>query len=102
LINIKDYNQKQINLWVPKEIDFKKWKKRFKTTKPKTIKYKNKIVGFFEFDIEKKYIDCFYVKDSFQSKGVGNFMIKNIEKIAKQNSIKTISTHSSITAKSFF
>lgn len=101
-INKRDYNSEQLNAWAPKNIEYKKWQDRFKSTKPKVVKIDNEIVGFFEFNVKEAYIDCFYVKYNSQNMGIGKFMLREIFEISKQNSIKKISTHSSITAKEFF
>ena len=100
-INIQNYTQEQIEVWAPNKIDYQKWEKRFKKSKPYIAKHNNVIVGFFEFD-KDGYIDCFYVHHNYQRQGIGLILLNKIINIAEKNNLDMIVANVSITAKSFF
>ncbi|MAC83958.1 MAG: GNAT family N-acetyltransferase [Arcobacter sp.] len=100
-INIQNYTLEQIEVWAPIKIDYEKWEKRFKKSKPYIAKKENKIVGFFEFE-KDGYIDCFYVHYNYQSQGIGSMLLNKIVKITEENNLDMIFANVSITAKYFF
>ena len=102
LINIRDYNQQQVDVWAPetsKEIGG--WLKKFEKTNPFVAVVKNKIVGFAEFE-PNGHIDCFYCHHEWIGRGVGSALMNAIEETAIQQGIKHIFVEVSITAKPFF
>lgn len=78
-----------------------KWIDKWMKSPPIIATLHSKIVGFAEFE-PNGHIDCFYVHHGFQGKGIGSFLINEIEFIAQENNINRIYAEVSITAKSFF
>ena len=102
IINIKDYSQKQINVWAPKsKLDTDWWDKRSKKLKPFIATINNKVVGFAELE-SNGHIDCFYCHYDYQGLGVGSALINYIEKNANDKKIEKLYAEVSITAKPFF
>jgi putative acetyltransferase len=101
-VNIKDYNQSQVDAWAPKSnLKLEDWKKRFSRTYPIIATVDEKIVGFAEFK-SNGYIDCFYIHHEWIGRGIGKALMEEIFIRAKKNNIKRIFVDVSITAKPFF
>lgn len=101
-INIRDYSEKQVQAWAPKEsLQLEKWQKKWENLAPIVAVIEDKIVGFAELE-QGGHIDCFYVHHEYQGKGVGKTLIKTIFKKAEEQSITRIFAEVSITAKQFF
>ncbi|MGE3319108.1 MAG: GNAT family N-acetyltransferase [Candidatus Berkiella sp.] len=101
-INIKDYNETQVNAWAPiatKQAEG--WAKKWEKLLPWVALLDNKRVGFVEFE-ESGHIDCFYCHHDYQGKGIGKALMDQVKKIAKENNIQRIWAEVSITAKPFF
>jgi len=96
----KDYRKEQLNAWANPNIDYDSWEKRLNRTKPYLALIDDTLVGFSEFYDD--YIDCFYVHDEYQGKGIGKALIYHILEIASKIDIKILRIDASITAKSFF
>jgi aminoglycoside phosphotransferase (APT) family kinase protein/GNAT superfamily N-acetyltransferase len=102
-INIKDYNEEQIDAWAPKSsLEVEGWLKKWNKLPPIVAKRDTKIVGFAEFDEKTGYIDCFYCHHEYIGQGVGSKMMKEILKRAEVNNTNRIYANVSITAKPFF
>lgn len=101
-VNIKDYNQAQVDAWAPKSnLKLEDWEKRFSRTYPIIATVDGKIVGFAEFK-RNGYIDCFYFHHEWIGRGIGKALMEEIFIRAKKNNIKRIFVDVSITAKPFF
>ncbi len=96
----KDYSKEQLNVWANIHIDYKAWHNRLNKTKPYLAIIDEKLVGFVEFYDD--YIDCFYVHNEYQGKGVGKMLMNHIFKLAKQKEQSLLRVDVSITAKAFF
>lgn len=102
-INIRDYNQQQVDVWAPKSsLELEGWMKKWEKLKPIVAVINNKIVGFAEFNNQTGYIDCFYCHHDYIGVGVGTSLMKAIDAKAKSNNIRRIYADVSITAKPFF
>jgi len=101
-INIKDYNEEQVNAWAPESsLQGEGWSKKWEKSPPWVALIDDQIVGFTEFE-NSGHIDCFYCHHQYQGKGVGKALMKHIKNIANDNGISRIWAEVSITAKSFF
>ena len=100
-VNIKDYNKNQVDVWAPKEIDISSWDKSLLEHYSVVVEKDNVIIGFGDLD-ETGYFDRLYVHKNYQGMGVATLIADKLEEYAEENNIKTISTHASITAKTFF
>jgi putative acetyltransferase len=110
-INIRDYSQKQINAWAPKNMTSINWVNRLSDkityvaeeniaeniTENKT----KKILGFAQLETSG-HIDCFYCHHQYQGIGIGSRLLNQIELTALNLGIKRLFTEASITAKPFF
>lgn len=101
-INIRDYNQQQVDVWAPKTSkEITGWLKKFERTNPFVAVVNNTVIGFAEFE-SNGYIDCFYCHHEWIGCGVGAALMQAIYESAAQQGIKRIFTEVSITAKPFF
>ncbi|MGL4109858.1 GNAT family N-acetyltransferase [Clostridium sp. LP20] len=100
-VNSKDYNEKQIEVWAPKEFNILGWDKSLSEHFSVVVEENNIIVGFGDLHFSG-YLDRLYVHKDYQGKGIATRIVNKIEKYAKESMIKIITTHASITAKSFF
>ncbi len=100
-VNTKDYNQDQLDVWAPKDIDISQWDKSLSEHYSVVIEEDKVIIGFGDLDT-KGYLDRLFIHKDYQGVGIATMIVNEIEKYAKENKIEIITTHSSITAKSFF
>jgi putative acetyltransferase len=100
-VNIKDYNEAQLNVWAPKEIDIYAWDKSLSEHYSVLIEENGVIIGFGDLDATG-YFDRLFVHKDYQGIGVATTIANELEKHAQANDISTITTHASITAKPFF
>lgn len=102
LVNIRDYNQQQVDVWAPETSkEAAGWLKKFERTNPFVAFINNQVVGFAEFEPDG-HIDCFYCHHEWIGHGVGSALMKAIDEAAYQQGIKHIFAEVSITAKPFF
>jgi|JI8StandDraft_1071087.scaffolds.fasta_scaffold63405_2 putative acetyltransferase len=97
----KDYNSKQIEIWVSSIQDENRWLQIFKNQFIIKAIVENKIVGFGSLD-NFNFIDLLYVHKDYQGKGIAKRLLENLEKEAILSNSKQLTTEASITAKSFF
>lgn len=100
-VNVKDYNEAQLNVWAPKENELLKWNKSLLEHYSVVVEEDDIIIGFGDLDVSG-YFDRLYVHKDYQRIGVATIIVNEIEKYAQENGIDVITTHSSITAKPFF
>ncbi|MEY8319724.1 GNAT family N-acetyltransferase [Lachnospiraceae bacterium 46-61] len=97
-INAKDYTKEQCNVWADGNINLTIWNQSFCEHFTIVAVENNHIIGFGDMD-NTGYIDRLYVHKNFQNKGIASAICNELEKSA---SVYKITTHASITAKSFF
>ena len=97
-INAKDYTDEQLNVWATGNVDIDEWNKSFLNNYTLVAEENGIIVGFGDIN-DKGYLDRLYVHKDFQNIGVATALCDRLE---KQYSVEYITTHASITAKSFF
>src|SRR6185437_4831475 len=88
-INIRDYNQSQLDAWAPKQIDKNAWWESLSKNIAYVAEYHSQIVGFGDMSYEG-YFDRLYVHQDFQRKGVASALIKKIEEEARLAGIQEV------------
>lgn len=97
-INIKHYSAEQVAAWAPEEIDAKSWEASLAKNITFVAEMDSKIVGFADMTHEG-YLDRLYVNKDYQGRWVGLYLMRAIEKAARELGLPKITTDCSITAK---
>lgn len=100
-INIKDYNEEQVNVWAPKDIDFIKWNDTLLEHYSIVCEKEGIIIGFGDID-HLGYLDRLYVHKDYQGCKVATKIVNELEDYARKNNVRTVTTDASITARLFF
>ena len=97
-VNAKDYTGEQLSAWATGKVDLRERNSSF--LKHNTIIAENDgtIVGFGDID-KSGYLDRLYVHKDCQGQGIASAICDKLEQSVKG---KTVTTYSSVTAKSFF
>ena len=96
-INAKDYSEKQLDAWAPKNIDIEKWNQSFMNHNTVVVLDNEMIVGFGDID-STGYLDRLYVHKDYQGCGIASMICNELE----NDLYKKIVTHASVTAVPFF
>lgn len=94
-INIADYDLAQVEAW--SKVDKLSFNDNLLATKSRLVVNQDEIVGFGNID-DRGYIDLFYISADYQRQGVGQQLLKDLE---KSSQALMFSVNSSITAKLF-
>jgi len=99
-INNKDYSKRQIEVWsgrttAKKFVDSMKYRLRFVAID------NGKIIGFGDFAKDGKF-NALYVHNKYIRKGVGEKLLKKMEREALKMGFKKFTVNSSLTAKYFY
>ena len=97
-VNAKDYTKEQLDVWATGNVNLQEWDKSFTEHYTVVAIENNIIVGFGDIDVSG-YLDRLFVHREHQREGIASAICDELEQSA---SVKTITTHSSITAKPFF
>ena len=97
-VNAKDYTKEQLDVWATGKVNLKDWDKSFKEHYTIVAIKNNEIVGFGDID-ESGYLDRLFVHREHQREGIASAICDELEQSV---SVRTIITHSSITARPFF
>ncbi len=97
-VNTKDYTKEQLDVWATGTVDLKEWDKSFLEHYTVVAAKNNEIVGFGDID-NFGYLDRLFVHKDYQGEGIASEICDELEYSTGGNKI---TTHSSITAKSFF
>lgn len=102
-VNIKDYNQKQVDTWAKKNPNLNKWREGLsKNYSYVAIDSSSKeIIGFSDLQPDG-LLNRGYVRKDWLGKGVGKALLKVREKKAKELGFRELRSEVSITAKPFF
>lgn len=96
-VNSRDYSKNQLDVWAPKLANLTSWNESLLSTLTLIAEEDNNIVGFGNID-SKGYLDCLFVHKNNQGQGVATALCDALEATTD----KPITTHSSITAETFF
>ena len=100
-INSRDYTPAQIQAWAPTIYSNDYWKQRFSKRQVLVADYRNKVVGFAEYEPDG-HIDCFYVHHEHQRRGVGKALLARIEEEFQKMNVHRTFAEVSLTARAFF
>ena len=96
-VNAKDYTEEQLNVWATGTVDLEKWNQSFLKHYSVVAVEGERIIGFGDID-KTGYLDRLYVHSDYQKQGIATAICDALEVTAHVN----ITTHASITARSFF
>jgi putative acetyltransferase len=100
-VNRKDYNEEQVKIWAQsadkKEQFFAGMKEQYFIV----AEMGKSICGFASLT-PVGYLDLMYVHKDCQRRGIGNLLVKKLERYAAEQKIHHIYSDASITAKPFF
>lgn len=97
IINAKDYTQKQLDVWATGQVDLEKWNLSLQEHYSIVAVDNEIIVGFGDID-KDGYLDRLFVHAGYQGKGIATAICNQLEQAVEGK----ITTHASITAKTFF
>lgn len=97
-INIKDYDEKQIEAWAGQIPDASVWNRSFLEHFTVVAVMNGEITGFGDMD-KNGYLDRLYVDSGHQREGIGKAICDSLENGVKA---KEYTTFASVTAKPFF
>lgn len=101
-VNAKNYyNDKQLDAWAPRKIDYNSWCDKIKQINPYAIYDSNKIIGYADLQ-DNGYIDHFFIRGGYSKKGYGTSLIKHIIQLARNKNIPFLESYVSLSAQSFF
>lgn len=100
-VNIRDYDENQIEAWAPSDFDVNIAIQKFRDIDPFVAIKNGKIIGYGDIQSDG-LIDHFYCHHEFQRQGVGSVLFDTIEKEAEKNGISRMYSNVSITARPFF
>ena len=97
VVNAKDYTKEQLDAWATGRVDLDKWNQLFLEHYSIVAVEEEFIVGFGDID-KKGYLDRLFVHANYQKKGIATAICNRLEWAVRGD----VTTHASITAKSFF
>lgn len=100
-VNARDYNESQLNVWAPEEIDVIEWDKSFSRQYTIVVEKNGIIIGFGNIN-NNGYFDKLFVHKDYQGQGIAKMIADELEKYAYKNKINIITVDASITARPFF
>lgn len=96
-VNAKDYTKEQLDVWATGEVDLEKWNQSLQEHYSIVAVENEVIVGFGDID-KTGYLDRLFVHADYQKKGIATAICNRLEQAVQGD----ITTHASITAKTFF
>lgn len=101
-VNASDYTADQLEIWAPKIIKPEnEWWQTLLQNISLVAEINDEIVGFIDMT-HTGYLDRLFVHKDYQRKGIAAALLRELENMARQQSISEITTEASITAKPFF
>lgn len=97
-VNAKDYSKEQLDVWATGEVDIESWNHSFLEHYSLVAEEEDRIIGFGDIT-EDGYLDRLYVHKDFQHRGVATAIC---DKLESHYSVQRLTTHASITARTFF
>lgn len=100
-VNKKDYNRRQIEIWVSGFNNFDKWKVKITEQNFYVAELNDEITGFASVT-DEGYIDFMFTHKDYQGQGIATKLLNVIEKKAAELKLKKLWAVVSITARPFF
>lgn len=100
-VNIRDYDENQIEAWAPGDFDVDVAIQKFKDIDPFVAIKDGKILGYGDIQPDG-LIDHFFCHHEYQRQGVGSALFSAIENEAEMKGITEMYSNVSITARPFF
>ena len=97
-VNRRDYTEKQLDAWAPKDIDLGAWDRSLQVHHTLVAVEDGCAVGFGDIDSNTGYLDRLYVHKDHQGLGIATALCDRLEASAAG----LLVTHASITARPFF
>ena len=97
-VNRRDYTEKQLDAWAPKDIDLRAWDRSLQAHHTLVAVEDSCAVGFGDIDSNTGYLDRLYVHKDHQGMGIATALCDRLEASAAGPLV----THASLTARSFF
>lgn len=97
----RDYSQRQVDTWAPRDHDVDAWAARMQGIAPFVALVDGRIVGYADLQAGG-YIDHFYVAAEAGGQGVGAALMQRILARAEELGLRELTSHVSITAQPFF
>ena len=97
-VNRRDYTEKQLDAWAPKDIDLGAWDRSLQVHHTLVAVEDGCAVGFGDIDSNTGYLDRLYVHKDHQGMGIATALCDRLEASAAG----LLVTHASITARPFF
>ena len=100
-MNALDYSPEQIGAWASRVCPHASWQRRFRRYRLLVAEEYGSVVGFVKL-APKGEIDCFYVHDGHQHRGIGAAIMGQVECEARGCGNTRLHADVSITAEPFF
>ncbi|AMR03863.1 MULTISPECIES: GNAT family N-acetyltransferase [Bacillus] len=100
-VNAKDYNDLQLQVWAPDQLDRESWLKSLEKNISYVADHNGVILGFGDYN-DEHYVDRLFTHKDHQGKRVASYILQKLEKEAVKLGHREIYTEASITAKPFF
>jgi N-acetylglutamate synthase-like GNAT family acetyltransferase len=101
-VNGKDYNKKQVKVWIAKNTFSKTEEKIKKRKNVFVIIDSSKIIGVGAIDVSEKKITGLYIKHTKQGMGYGKKLLKYLESYVKRKKVDKLKLESTITSFEFY
>ena len=100
-VNAGDYTKEQLDAWAPLSQDAAAWNKSLCENYTLVAEQDGLICGFADLALGG-YLDRLYVHSDFQRMGVASKLCSLLERRAREQNVKELTVHASITARPFF
>lgn len=100
-VNALDYSAEQLDAWAPLSQDAAAWNKSLCENYTLVAEQDGLICGFADLALGG-YLDRLYVHSDFQRMGVASKLCSLLERRAREQNVKELTVHASITARPFF
>ena len=97
----RDYSQRQVDTWAPRNDDVRTWAARMQGIAPFVALVDGRIIGYADVQ-PSGYIDHFYVAAEGAGQGVGGALMRRLLARAEELGLRELTSHVSLTAQPFF
>lgn len=101
MVNAADYSPAQMDAWAPQNQDAAQWNSSLCINYTLVAEENGEIAGFADLAADG-YFNRLYVRVDFQRRGIASRLASALEKKAREQGVKTLIVHASITARPFF